>query len=104
MCITDDNATANTTGSANQPSNTPCIRLWTVFLLFIYLFIIINNLFIHLLFVSLFVFMFCLGRATRLVTCVHRQLFLLALCIFWKFVLLFIYLTAPPPPRLGFGV
>ena len=87
MCITDDNATVNTTGSANQPSNTPCIMLWTVFLLFVYLFIylfiiIINNLFIHLLFVSLFVFMFCLGRATRLVTCVHRLLFLLALCIF----------------------
>ena len=49
MCIIDDNATAgtntlsqataNTTGSANQPSNNPCIRLWTVFLSFIYLFI-----------------------------------------------------------------
>ena len=59
--------------------------------LFIYLFIIIiiiiNNLFIQLsscVLVCFFIicFLFCLGRAYRLVTCVHRLLFLLALCIF----------------------
>ena len=47
--------------------------------------------------------MFCLGRAARLVTCVHRLLFLLALCIFLK-VCSFIHLFNTPPPPLRLGV
>ena len=61
-------------------------KFWSFFYLFIYLFIyllLFNYLFVYL-FVSLFVFFFFFlvsRRATRLVTCVHRLLFLLALCI-----------------------
>ena len=56
-------------------------------------------------FVSLFVFIFCLGRATRLVTCVHRLLFLLALYILTNLVFnSFIHLFTPPPPCWDSGL
>ena len=78
------NATAITTGSANQRSNTPCIRLWIdvtfrgledsyIFILFLQFLFVLLSLFVYL-FIYLIIYMYLLSCPSLL--------FSLSTCIF----------------------